>query len=248
MDSKSKHFGEVSYTMLFRFKALRQGLSSILFPKVCELCGVGLSATEQFICSDCLGSRFELANPFNKMASSDVLLPEGVSAQHALWVFDKGGYLQDLLHKLKYSRLSGVGVDLGTALGNSVRRNGYLQTNSETSILVPVPLHRKKKRKRGYNQARYIAKGVQKVLEIPACKTTDILRVKNTKTQTGFTLEKRRQNIANAFRVMERKEFSGKSCFIVDDVFTTGATTFELATALINAGAAEVLIITVAQA
>lgn len=233
--------------MLIHFKRLHRGLLGLLFPEVCEICGLRLSKTEHFVCQNCLSNRFEIANPFRKQISAEVFLPEGVSAQHALWKFDKGGHLQDLLHKLKYNRLYGVGEDLGMALGQSISVNPFF-SDTDDMILVPVPLHPKKKRMRGYNQARYIAKGIKNSTGLPMCDSEDVVRVKNTKTQTGFTLEKRRENIAKAFRVDNKKAFEGKVCVIVDDVFTTGATTFELASVLLKAGALKIMITTVAQA
>ncbi len=233
--------------MLTSLKTLREGISEVLFPHVCLICGLKLSKSEQFVCTHCTSNRFEVANPSGKQVSSDTLLPEGVVLQHALWNFDKGGFLQDLLHSLKYHRLTGVGVDLGIVLGKSLKRNPFF-TFDESSILIPVPLHPRKKRMRGYNQARFIAKGVNKATAIPLCLSGDVIRVKNTKTQTGFSLEKRRENINDAFVVRNKASVKDKLCIIVDDVFTTGATAFELADTLISAGAGKIMIITVAQA
>ena len=75
-----------------------------------------------------------------------------------------------------------------------------------------------------------------------------VTRVKHTATQTGFTLEKRNKNIANAFEVVDRSVLNNVACLIIDDVFTTGATTFELADTLANAGVRKIGIATVAQA
>lgn len=233
--------------MLTGLKYIKQGFSEVIFPHICLICGVKLSNSEQFICPDCVRDKFELANLEGKQVSSDTLLPEGIVLQHALWNFDKGGFLQELLHSLKYYRLTGVGVDLGVALGNNVKKNLFFKV-TENSILIPVPLHSKKKKMRGYNQARYIAEGVQISTKIPICLKSAILRVKNTKTQTGFSLEKRRKNIDQAFEVRNKTAIRGKECIIVDDVFTTGATAFELANTLMDSGAKKIMIITVAQA
>ncbi len=233
--------------MLTSIKSIKRGFIEVLFPRVCTICGLSLSDSEQFICPDCVKNRFEVANPERKRASSDTLLPEGVVLQHALWNFDKGGFLQDLLHALKYHRLTGVGVDLGIALGNSLKSNPFFE-GDEDCILVPVPLHPKKRRMRGYNQARFIAKGIERSTSIQLCDNSDIIRIKNTKTQTGFTLEKRRENINGAFKLNNESAIKNKTCLVVDDVFTTGATAFELADTLINGGAGKIMIVTVAQA
>tara|TARA_R110000868_G_scaffold37111_15_gene131695 strand:- start:18874 stop:19575 length:702 start_codon:yes stop_codon:yes gene_type:complete len=233
--------------MLTSLKSIKEGFNEVIFPHVCLICSLKLSSSEQFVCPNCVRNRFETANMEGKQVSSDTLLPEGIAMQHALWNFDKGGFLQDLLHALKYHRLTGVGIDLGIALGKSAKRNSHFKI-AENSILIPVPLHPKKRRTRGYNQARFIAKGIQKAIKIPICSKQDVIRIKNTKTQTGFSLEKRRENINNAFEVVNKNAVKGKECIIVDDVFTTGATAFELANTLVDSGAYKIMIITVAQA
>ncbi|MAL17372.1 MAG: hypothetical protein CL670_15990 [Balneola sp.] len=209
-----------------------------------------LSDHEHAVCTSCLNEKFEEAWSRKSFSSSGVLLPEGITIQHALWNFDKGGHLQELLHQLKYNRLTGVGVDLGRQLGKSLLRNSLFteRIKSEKVTLIPVPLHAKKRRMRGYNQAFHIAKGVSEVTGLHIIKQDAVLRNKNTSTQTGFSIEKRRKNIEGAFDVVSISAIEDAVCVIVDDVFTTGATTFELAANLKKAGSKEIIIATVAQA
>jgi ComF family protein len=198
-----------------------------------------------------LSNRFEDANPNNEYVSSDSLLPDGVVVQHALWEFDKGGELQDLLHQLKYERLTTIGRDLGRALGKRMQNHPTvvdLVADNE-SVVVPVPLHYRKYRYRGFNQAFKLAQGFHEVWDtIPICDIGDVVRVKNTRSQTGFNLEKRIDNMQKAFKVRNKTLINHRLCIIIDDVFTTGATTFELAETLNTAGAGTVIILTVAQA
>ena len=163
--------------------------------------------------------------------------------------FDKGGYLQDLLHKLKYHRLTGVGEDLGSIVGSISMKEKALETfTTETTRILPVPLHNKKRKIRGFNQAFFIAKGFSEQTGYEILKKGVVERVKNTKTQTGFSLTKRRENIADAFNVVLKEEIQGMNIIIIDDVFTTGATAFELVTELERAEAGKIFIVTVAQA
>ena len=228
-------------------KTIAKGLGDVVFPHVCEICGAALPSKSQFICGECITNRFELARLTRNPNSEEIILPENVAVQFALWKFDKGGYLQDLLHSLKYHRLYGIGEDLGKALAARVMIFEEFKQRSEM-ILIPVPLHKMKEKKRGYNQAYYIAKGVGETMSIPILSRGGLLRVKNTKTQTGFSLEKRKENISKAFQVHNKSDIKGRICIIVDDVFTTGATTFELADELGSAGASKIMIITVAEA
>lgn len=227
------------------------GLSSIAFPRVCLCCGLETTEEERQICSFCRQDRFEAANPDFRQCSSGVILPDSVSIQHALWNFDKGGLLQDLMHYLKYERLTGIGIELGTGLGQSMASHPGVFEITDTAadkMLLPVPLHYLKFRKRGFNQAYYIAKGIQSVLGYPICALKDVVRTKNTRSQTGFSLKKRVANMQGAFRVRSKEAVAGKTMFIVDDVFTTGSTSFELAAVLKEAGCGKIVIATVAQA
>lgn len=232
------------------FERLKEGLFEVLFPSVCTVCGMKLPKTEHFVCSQCLNNKFEEAYRTGKRSTSEVMLPEGISLQHALWNFDKGGHLQELLHQLKYHRLTGVGEDVGRQLGKSLLRNPFFREaiKDEKVRLLPVPLHPKKRRMRGYNQAFYIAKGVAEVTNLHILNKEAVLRTKNTSTQTGFSLEKRRKNIEGAFKIEQPEAIASVTCVIVDDVFTTGATTFELSAKLREAGCKEIIIATVAQA
>ncbi|WP_440999090.1 ComF family protein [Fodinibius sp. SL11] len=233
------------------FQNIASGFKSVVFPNVCVCCGHEHTEQQRQICSFCLSNRFEDANPENKQVSSDSLLPEGVMIQHALWQFDKGGDLQDLLHQLKYERLTTVGHDLGKALGLRMHSHPAVIElfDRHESVIVPVPLHYLKYRYRGFNQAFILAQGFHEVWgDIPICDVDDIVRVKNTRSQTGFSLEKRINNMQKAFKVRDHTLINNRLCVIIDDVFTTGATAFELADTLNKAGAGPVIILTVAQA
>lgn len=232
-------------------KNMIKGWSEVVFPRVCVCCGSENTSEHGQLCSFCLQERFEDANPGNALSSGDTLLPEGIIAQQALWSFDKGGKLQDLLHLLKYERLTEVGTDLGRKLGERIRRHPFLNRmlrRPPVSVL-PVPLHYKKYRYRGFNQAFEIAAGFQQVWpHIPICGAESVVRIKNTRTQTGFTLEKRLKNLENAFKVNKTSMITDWLVVIIDDVFTTGATTFELAQTILGSGAHAVVVLTVAQA
>lgn len=241
--------------MINRLTQIASGLvndiSTVAFPRVCICCGMETTEKERQICSFCKEERFESANPDYKTSSSAAILPDRVVIQHALWQFDKGGLLQDLMHYLKYERLTGIGLELGAMVARSMIRHpeaSALLENTEQAMLVPVPLHYLKFRKRGFNQAFMIAKGMQEVLKVPICGIKAVVRKKNTRSQTGFSIKKRISNVEDAFYIRHPEAFQGKMLIIVDDVFTTGATTFELARKLKEAGSKEIIIATAAQA
>lgn len=226
------------------------GVKAVMFPDVCICCGTEVTTGDRMICSFCLSERFEVADPQNRISSSNTLLPEGVLVQLALWQFDSGGVLRDLLHQLKYDRLSDIGVQLGLQLGRRMERHPIMTEllGSREAILLPVPLHFLKRMRRGFNQAYYIARGIREVWDLPICDIRAVVRTRNTRSQTGFDLRKRMENMKGAFRVNEPEAVSGKVAVVVDDVFTTGSTAFELSGELLKAGADGIAVATVAQA
>lgn len=233
------------------FQEIARGIVNVAFPDICYICGRNLGKNEHTICIDCLTNRFPTADSSGEYSSAEMVLPDAVKSQTALWNFDKGGILQEALHQLKYERLTGIGKDFGKALGWHLKKHPVYSDkimNNSQMVIVPVPLHHKKLSKRGYNQARCIAEGVKGVINTEIVPQKAVIRTKNTKTQTGFTLEQRRENLYGAFEAAQPSFIKNCLCLIVDDVFTTGATTFELAHTLIKAGARNTAIVTVAQA
>lgn len=228
-------------------KKIYKSYAEIVFPPVCVCCGSSTNSDKNSICSLCRLKRFESA----ATAAKDIL-PESVSLVHNMWFFDKGGYLQDLLHKLKYHFMRGVGIELGDLLGKDFLHH---QTREELNrvdefgpVIIPVPLYFKKRRKRGYNQARALAEGVSRSTGWNIIRKGAIERTRKTQTQTGLTLEERSRNLKDAFQVTDSKSVRNRQCIIIDDVFTTGATTFELAKTLYDVNRKPSIILTVARA
>lgn len=218
----------------------------LFFPSVCACCGSALKTGNCHICRWCKKSRFEHAE-----IDELQILPECVRLRYAMWSFDKGGYLQDLLHGLKYNYLRKVGEELGKTLAIQFLHKYGNQTNKlfeqSEPLIVPVPLHKSKLRKRGYNQAEALAKGFSETSGWPVAGPGVVVRTKKTTTQTGLSAEKRAQNLKNAFQLKSHTSIQGRTPIIIDDVYTTGATTFELAN-ILSEYSKPSIIITVASA
>lgn len=230
-------------------KKFYRGLTQIAFPNVCVCCRIEYTGYHHQVCSFCLDGRFEDANPDNNLNTSNSILPEGVVGQVALWNFYKGGDLQHLIHHFKYERLVSLGVDMGRKLGQRVEKHPVLYDKiSSNAVIVPIPLHYRKYRSRGFNQAYEIARGFQQVWSrLPICGKNAVVRTKSTRTQTGFSIQRRMDNLQGAFQINTPSCFTGRMVIVIDDVFTTGATTFEIAQTLLDAGSAKIIILTVAQ-
>lgn len=218
-----------------------------VFPVTCVCCGQSLQKTGRYVCNWCSSERFE---PVEQEGNE--ILPEHILFRYSLWQFDKGGVLQELLHQLKYQNLRMVGEELGRIAARAFLKspdNLLLSMRDHNSpILVPVPLHTSKRRKRGYNQARAIACGLSEVLGWPLAGKGEVVRTRKTKTQTGLNTAQRSKNVRGAFCLKNPDCLLNFIPVIVDDVFTTGATTFELAEELNQAIPGRYGIITVAKA
>lgn len=138
----------------------------------------------------------------------------------ALWQFSKGGKVQNILHRIKYKSDKAlahfVGEQMAKALLNSTRFK-------DIDFIIPVPLHPKKLRKRGFNQSELIANGIAELLEIPV-RTDLIKRVTKTSTQTKKSRIQRWHNVKDVFEVCKAEELENKRILLIDDVITTGAT------------------------
>jgi len=158
-------------------------------------------------------------------------------------VYDYDDTLSVIAKHIKYHGKSGLAERMGIISAPLIPADFF----DGADFVIPVPLHRLKLRRRGYNQAEYFARGVLAGLGMDkALLRTDLLtRVKNTKTQTRLDKEERQENLAGAFAVSDvaASGLAGTQAVLVDDVFTTGATTEACAAALLGAGCASVTVL-----
>ncbi len=218
---------------------------ALFFPNFCFGCSDGLAKGEEILCTRCLAELPRLDyyqsddNPIVNRFIGRVPVKHG----WALLKFQKAGIVQNLLHQLKYNNHPEIGEKLGKILSLNIAGGGY---DKEFDLLVPVPLHKRRRRTRGYNQSAMIAKGMSEVLQIPH---SDIIvtRVTATKTQTKKSKMERWENVNYAFQVNEADLVSGKRILVIDDVITTGATIEACAKCLLEAGAKEISIACLAE-
>lgn len=198
-------------------------LVSLVYPRVCHGCGNTLFKHEATICNLCYVSlpktNFHLLpdNPVKKIFNGRA----DVRFAGSFLLFSKKGSVQKMLHALKYRSKPEVGYILGKWYGQELKKN---QTFADCQVIIPVPLHKKRLRKRGYNQSEYIAKGLSDELNIPVVNGV-LLKKHFTETQTFKSREERWQNTMDSFEVKHPELIAGKNILLVDDVITTGATT-----------------------
>ena len=135
-------------------------------------------------------------------------------------LFNKGSKVQHLVHALKYKDRKDIGIFLGEEYGRDLKNCLYF---SDSMIIIPVPLHKKKYLKRGYNQSEQFAIGLSQEMGIPyTCQS--LFRKNSSETQTRKSRFMRWQNVNEIFEVKEPGKIAGRQILLVDDVVTTGAT------------------------
>jgi ComF family protein len=160
------------------------------------------------------------------------------------------GGLRELIHLLKYEGIKPASGVLGRMLAEVILE---LQPSVEhrNVVVVPVPLHARKLKQRGFNQAELIAQAALKLIPSGGVRfelaPSAMVRVRETSSQIGLTKRQRRENLRGAFCVNEPEKIAGQEILLVDDVLTTGTTASECARMLRRAGAVEVWVATVAR-
>lgn len=216
----------------------------LIFPRNCPQCGKALFDFEPCLCTVCQGllpvANFHL-RPFDNELTSKIRGLTQVNRAMAFIRFSKKGKSQQLLHQLKYRSKPEIGEEMGRLYGLTLKNLGYQQ---EWDIIVPVPLHPMKQKRRGYNQAEKFANGLSKVLGI---KVENLLaRKKFTETQTKKSRLQRLENVDEVFEMKENVTAVGLRVLLVDDVITTGATLCACANVLLASGAKNVDLATIA--
>jgi ComF family protein len=240
-----------------------ESLFATLFPSDCRLCGSPLINNSRLpVCRPCLADMSRIAGDVCSICGERVLGPSALDASETRCVLCRrlqppfvkavayGSYdagLRELIHLLKYDQVRPAAVVLGRMLAEAV---SGMKSGSTPVVVVPVPLHARKLRQRGFNQSELIA---QHSVKVGAGSGRVVLssgvlkRRRETQSQIGLTWHQRRENLRGAFAVPRPEEIAGREILLVDDVFTTGTTVSECARVLLRAGASKIFVATVAR-
>lgn len=227
--------------ILREMRDLLPSLIDFIYPPVCAVCLGSTGNRGETVCRKCwmglrrIGSGDPLWGELFRRVNSTGCMGGFLS----VFLFEKGGTLQECLHQLKYGGLRSVGERLGTEVGAAILSEPLFRG---ADLLMPVPLHPVRMRERGYNQSAIISEGAARLTGLPVA-TGIMRRIRNTPSQTSLTMRERELNVRGAFALkrgavpMVRK----KRVILVDDVLTTGATFRACAGVLVSAGAGEIL-------
>ncbi len=199
-----------------------QSLKDLFFPPCCKSCATHLQSFEQFICTDCRHN-LPLTNYHKHNDDAIKKLFYGrlkLTNATALFHFEKRGGVQQLMHNLKYRGDKNISAFLGEWLGHELAQ----KTNyKDIDLVVPVPIHPKKKKTRGYNQVDGFAIAIAKHLNTSFSDSL-LLKSKNTKTQVFKGRFTRSDEVFEAFSIARDAGEQGLHILLVDDILTTGAT------------------------
>lgn len=216
---------------------------NLLFPKICCGCKSPLLKGQEVLCAECIHS-LPLAS-FHK--SGNEMLKKKfygrflVQNATALLTFQKRGITQELMHSLKYRGQKQISTFFGKWLGAELAE---IESYKEIDLIIPVPLHKQKLKKRGYNQVEGFGKEIAKALKIPY-RDDILLKISKTGSQV-FKTRILRFETEEVFIVQNLQEINNKHILLVDDIITTGATLEKCAIQLLKAENVSISIATIA--
>ncbi|WP_294627087.1 ComF family protein [uncultured Bacteroides sp.] len=217
---------------------------SLFFPRCCIVCGTPLAKGEECLCTLCninlprTDCHLQKDNRIEKLFWGKFPLERATS----FFFYRKGSDFRQILYRLKYGGQKSIGTIMGRYMAAELQESGFFE---DIDVILPVPLHKKKQRMRGYNQSEWIARGIAAVTGLPI-DTASVVRRKNTETQTRKSSLERWENVRGIFELRHAESLSGKHILIVDDVLTTGATIGECASCLTDMEGIRISVLTMA--
>jgi Predicted amidophosphoribosyltransferases len=227
-----------------KIKSLWNSFVSVFYPQTCVVCDRALIEGEEFFCLHCLlnipfaGYRNFVDNSAAERLKEKFLFQKASS----LLYYTKGGAAQKIIAEIKYRRNIKLGKWMGCLMAREMQANDFWE---DIDCIVPVPLHKKRRRQRGYNQAEVIAQGITEIVNIPVDTHTVYRKIYNP-SQTKKGSFERWQNTRDIFGLSEDSCFENKHVLIVDDVLTTGSTIEACARTIAKSRNTRVSIVTLA--
>ena len=201
---------------------LLEDFKHLFFPRFCPGCGSDAVSSRQILCLNCIVELPETGyfnvqdNPIKQLFTGRLEVGKAASLYYCARV----SKLHNMIHQLKYKHNRDVGIFLGEMLGRQLIQSDWKKS---IDMIIPIPLHSKRERKRGYNQTRIIAEGIAHITALPIA-TDVVARTSYTQTQTHKGRSERIVNMEDKFEVVKPEKLEGKHVLLIDDLITTGAT------------------------
>jgi ComF family protein len=234
---------------------LARGLLQLLYPAACGVCNCALGLEEASFCAACRAALTTDPHATCPRCAATVGAFASVAGgcshcrgrsfhfERVLRLGPYDGALRDVILRLKHQSGEGLAELLGPLWAEQEERR--LRAVG-ADLIIPVPLHWRRRWSRGYNQSEALACGLAERLRLPSCSRL-LRRRRNTPFQTQQSASCRPENVKNAFRAWPTRQLQGKTVLLVDDVLTTGSTASEAARVLRAAGAARVVVAVLAR-
>ncbi len=221
-----------------------QNLINLFFPKVCLSCNHVLLDNEIYVCTNC---RHDLPVTNYHLNDSDQVKKVfygrvKLEKATALLRFQKKGIVQQLIHNLKYKGHQEIGTFLGAWLGDEIKN---IDDYKNIDLVIPVPLHKRKLRKRGYNQVTFFSEEIAKSLNIEYIDSV-LIKVSDTASQVNKSRLARWNSSNETFAIQNLNLIDNKHVLLVDDIITTGATIEACANQLLKAKNVKISVATMA--
>ncbi len=219
-------------------------LINLLYPNICQICDTVLLKNEEVICTNCLHElpvtnfHFHNENPVKKVFYGRFPLQNATS----LLFFKKKGSVQKLIHQLKYRGHKEISSYLGKWMGEELLKSPFFKN---IDLVIPIPLHKKKLKNRGFNQVEGFALEISQLLNVPYNDTT-LQKTSFSTTQTLKARLARWGNIQETFVLVNPENLKNKHILLVDDLITTGATMEACATELLKSPGVKISIASMA--
>ncbi|MFA5092880.1 MAG: ComF family protein [Candidatus Omnitrophota bacterium] len=236
---------------------LFKGFKDLIYPNCCLVCKDKLKTTREQdpLCFACWDKIERNHPPFclrcgRHLDAKAILENTCFSCHKEQFYFDRAfspcrytGSIKQLVHEFKYKHKDYLGKHLGLIMKTFIK--DYSLPIQHLDCIIPIPLHKSRQREREFNQAEILSQEIAKEFNKEMINQA-LIRNKPTKTQTELNPEQRRKNVAGSFSIKRPELIKDKNLLLIDDVFTTGATSSEAAKCLKAAGAKIVLLMTLA--
>jgi len=198
-----------------------ESLKGLVFPDLCIACRVKRPKIDEELCRVCLDQLPFIHLPEDAQAALEGKdqFPEEVDQFFSLFYYTKESYVAEMIHYIKYDGL----YKIGRYLGRLLYENQLSSLDLSEFVIVPVPIHQKKRKKRGYNQAEEIAKGISDASGL-ALISDLLIRKSDTSSQTKKDQSDRSKVLEDAFDLNPKRKKEPSKIILVDDVITTGST------------------------
>ena len=219
---------------IFLAKKLTKKLESIVFPPCCAICG---KLNSKKCCKDC-------EKRINSQLNLNIENKAGYYFEKHMYLFKYKNEIRNLILDYKFRDKSYLYELFAKIITKNEKICGILE---KYDIIISVPIHKKRKKQRGYNQSELIARQISKNIANLQLENKAFIKIKNNKPQSTLNKKQRKQNVKNVYKLENKGKIENKNIVLFDDIYTTGNTANEIAKILKQNGANKILVLTIAK-